>query len=109
MARLKRFELLTHCLEGSCSIRLSYRRVCGAGDGNRTHAASLEGWNSTIELHPPVVRFKTAIQSYHKALLLSRVISKKLRFFCKIAPFGIRGAFFLVGTCQKYRYYVKII
>ena len=25
--------------------------TCGAGDGNRTHAASLEGWNSTIELH----------------------------------------------------------
>ena len=24
----------------------------GAGDGNRTHTASLEGWNSTIELHP---------------------------------------------------------
>ena len=23
----------------------------GASDGNRTHAASLEGWNSTIELH----------------------------------------------------------
>ena len=23
-----------------------------AGDGNRTHATSLEGWNSTIELHP---------------------------------------------------------
>ena len=30
---------------------LSYRRV-GAGDGDRTHATSLEGWNSTIELHP---------------------------------------------------------
>ena len=30
---------------------LSY--VCnGAGDGNRTHATSLEGWSSTIELHP---------------------------------------------------------
>ena len=27
-------------------------RSFGAGDGNRTHAASLEGWNSTIELHP---------------------------------------------------------
>ena len=27
MARLKRFELLTHCLEGSCSILLSYRRM----------------------------------------------------------------------------------
>ena len=26
----------------------------GAGDGNRTHIASLEGWSSTIELHPPV-------------------------------------------------------
>jgi hypothetical protein len=24
----------------------------GAGDGNRTHAISLEGWSSTIELHP---------------------------------------------------------
>ena len=24
----------------------------GAGDGNRTHATSLEGWDSTIELHP---------------------------------------------------------
>ena len=24
----------------------------GAGDGNRTHAASLEGWYSAIELHP---------------------------------------------------------
>ncbi len=26
--------------------------ISGAGDGNRTHATSLEGWNSTIELHP---------------------------------------------------------
>ena len=24
----------------------------GAGDGSRTHAISLEGWGSTIELHP---------------------------------------------------------
>ena len=29
----------------------------GAGDGNRTHAASLEGWNSTIELHPHFFAF----------------------------------------------------
>src|SRR5436190_15171213 len=28
----------------------------GAGDGNRTHVASLEGWSSTIELRPPVIR-----------------------------------------------------
>ncbi|SMG63102.1 hypothetical protein BMETH_1471_1 [methanotrophic bacterial endosymbiont of Bathymodiolus sp.] len=24
----------------------------GAGDGNRTHVISLEGWSSTIKLHP---------------------------------------------------------
>ena len=53
MARQKGLEPLTHCLEGSCSIQLSYwRKYYGAGDGNRTHVTSLEGWNSTIELHP---------------------------------------------------------
>ena len=35
--------------------QLSYYRMrFGAGDGNRTHVASLEGWNSTIELHPQI-------------------------------------------------------
>ncbi|EEF80353.1 hypothetical protein MDMS009_966 [Methylophaga thiooxydans DMS010] len=36
--------------------RLSYAglfpKQIGAGDGNRTHVISLEGWSSTIELHP---------------------------------------------------------
>ena len=27
MARLKGLEPLTHCLEGSCSIHLSYKRI----------------------------------------------------------------------------------
>ena len=27
----------------------------GASDGNRTHATSLEGWNSTIELHSQII------------------------------------------------------
>ena len=44
MARLKGLEPLTHCLEGSCSIQLSYWRRFGAGDGNRTRIPSLEGW-----------------------------------------------------------------
>ncbi len=59
LARQEGFEPPTYCLEGSCSILLSYWRICavptrscGAGDGNRTHVSSLEGWCSTIELHP---------------------------------------------------------
>ena len=60
LARLEGLEPPTHGLEGRCSIQLSYRRTracvtfqaIGAGDGNRTHATSLEGWCSTIELHP---------------------------------------------------------
>ncbi len=31
----------------------------GAGDGNRTHATSLEGWGSTVELHPRIPVRKT--------------------------------------------------
>jgi hypothetical protein len=48
------FEPPTDGLEGRCSIQLSYwnKGRYGAGDGNRTHATSLEGWSSTIELHP---------------------------------------------------------
>src|SRR6185312_2144595 len=34
------------------SYRLLPSPYVGAGDGNRTHVASLEGWSSTIELHP---------------------------------------------------------
>ena len=29
----------------------------GAGDGNRTHVISLEGWSSTIELHPRCLNY----------------------------------------------------
>ena len=57
MACLRGFEPRTYCLEGSCSIQLSYRHVFGAGDGSRTHLTSLEGWNSTDELHPHITLF----------------------------------------------------
>ena len=78
MARQEGFEPPAYCLEGSCSIQLSYWRIRktppegetvsnlnplnpnqrrnGAGDGNRTHVFSLEGWHSTIELHPQAFR-----------------------------------------------------
>ena len=53
LVRQEGLEPPTYCLEGSCSIQLSYWRIkCGAGDGNRTRVSSLEGWCSTIELHP---------------------------------------------------------
>ena len=63
MARLGGIEPPTHGLEVRCSIQLSYRRIsfCGAGEGNRTLATSLEGWGSTTELHP-----QNNISSFHK-------------------------------------------
>ncbi len=38
-----------------CSIAVYPKKGTknGAGEGNRTLATSLEGWGSTIELHPP--------------------------------------------------------
>lgn len=41
-------------LENNVAVqkRLGDGRGIGAGDGNRTRTASLEGWNSTVELHP---------------------------------------------------------
>lgn len=56
-----RLERATCGLEVRCSVQLSYggrtresrwTGIRGAGDGDRTRIASLEGWNSAIELHP---------------------------------------------------------
>ena len=33
-------------------VRYFQGKIKKAGDGNRTHVSSLEGWCSTIELHP---------------------------------------------------------
>jgi hypothetical protein len=56
------FEPMTSSLPRTCSTPEPQQRwssaavpaapPAGAGDGNRTHATSLEGWGSTIELHP---------------------------------------------------------
>ena len=47
-------ELQTHIIFPFSLV--SYENsVRKAGDGNRTHVSSLEGWCSTIELHPHVV------------------------------------------------------
>ena len=43
------------CIEGiKLIICSSLRYFREAGDGNRTHVSSLEGWCSTIELHPHI-------------------------------------------------------
>ena len=43
-------ELLAHIR----LIKEAHRELLGAGDGNRTHTTSLEGWGSAIELHPQI-------------------------------------------------------
>ena len=66
-------ELQTHiCLLPKC---------IGAGDGNRTHAASLEGWNSTIELHPHVVSQDNAYTFYQNVLFVSTVCKINFQIF----------------------------
>jgi hypothetical protein len=40
---------------------VSAGRGYGAGDGNRTRVASLEGWGSTIELRPRAGRTRVAL------------------------------------------------
>ena len=37
------------------NVRIPNRFINGADDGNRTHVVSLEGWSSTIKLHPQKV------------------------------------------------------
>ena len=58
-------------------------KINGAGDGNRTHAASLEGWNSTIELHPHIT-YNGAVST---TLVYNSIIKRKSQtlfaFFCK--------------------------
>ena len=55
----------------------------GAGDGNRTHATSLEGWDSTIELHPhhQCLYILSKIRRY-----VNRFEGEFLDFFLKISP-----------------------
>ena len=48
-------EPVTSSLPRKCSTAELYGlKTFGAGDGNRTHVISLEGWSSTIELHPQI-------------------------------------------------------
>ena len=54
----------------------------GAGDGNRTHVTSLEGWNSTIELHPhlkPHLLVSTVNILSQSGFFVNRLFEKNLK------------------------------
>ena len=38
------------------------KKISGAGDGNRTRVTSLEGWSSTIELHPQTNELNNSVK-----------------------------------------------
>src|SRR5215510_16421492 len=49
--------------------------VCGAGEGNRTLVISLEGFCSTIELHPPSNRSSTRPSFTNGSVHFTRLLS----------------------------------
>ncbi len=57
-------------------IRTSFKsaKKVGAGDGNRTHATSLEGWDSTIELHPHSSTLVYSIKIHFRSQTISTII-----------------------------------
>ena len=57
------------------------RRCAGAGDGNRTHTASLEGWNSTIELHPHLCAVPFDICNYKLLYAFCQYFFQKILIF----------------------------
>ena len=60
------------------------RKISGAGDGNRTHAASLEGWNSTIELHPHLSHFAAVSTTpVYNSIIPKNCQTKNAYFFKK--------------------------
>ena len=58
----------------------------GAGDGNRTHVTSLEGWNSTIELHLHFIALFSINDNYYIMLLeICQLLFSKKVIFVEIA------------------------
>lgn len=74
-----------HIKKQPTNISVSRLFFIGAGSGNRTRIASLEGWNSTIELHPQN-------QYLYIISLLFLIVKGFFRFFCfcAIRPCGLR-------------------
>ena len=78
MARQKGLEPLTYCLEGSCSIQLSYwriymERVTGIGPAYPAWKAGVLPLNYTRKSY---ILADSALGFYHNYTLLSSVFSK---------------------------------
>ncbi len=56
----------------------------GASDGNRTHATSLEGWDSTIELHSHIIGERLNYST--KRVICQYVLSKIITTYRKFLP-----------------------
>ena len=76
--RLRRPLLYPAELQAHCIVKTLFKRSlsCGAGDGNRTHAISLEGWHSTIELHPHGLKLRCERAIYDS--MLDNIITSKV-------------------------------
>ena len=99
LVRLKRFELLTHGLEGRCSIQLSYRRI------NET----LELLERVMGIEPTRPAWKAGIlplnytrichtsppyrQRLYIIALLKKIVKQKTHIFLKIWKFFYRLCF----------------
>ena len=72
-------ELQTHIIFPFSLV--SYENsVRKAGDGNRTHVSSLEGWCSTIELHPHI-QLRAIDGARTRGLDLGKVARYQLRHY----------------------------
>ena len=83
MARQKGLEPLTYCLEGSCSIQLSYwriymERVTGIGPAYPAWKAGVLPLNYTRKSY---ILADSALGFYHNYTLLSRAFSRIIGIF----------------------------
>ena len=60
MACLRGFEPRTYCLEGSCSIQLSYRHILERVMGIEPTQPAWKAGILAIELHPHIISYSLA-------------------------------------------------
>ena len=54
--------LAVWCRNKKTTAAAVVKKISGAGDGNRTRVTSLEGWSSTIELHPQTNELNNSVK-----------------------------------------------